>query len=123
MGTLSTAAKNAALDALLALIDAGAGAGKLKIRTSADADLVVMTLVDPAAAASASGGVLTLDFSPPITQAASGTGTHAKFVLTDDADTIHYTGTTGTGGGELNFDGATITSGQNVTVNSLTVNL
>lgn len=123
MGTLSTAAKNAALDALLALIDAGSNPGKLKIRTSGDSDLVVMTLVDPAAASSASGGVLTLDFSPAITEAATGTGTHAKFVITDDADTIHYTGTTGTGGGELNFDGATITSGQNVTVSSLTINM
>ena len=65
MSTLSTAARNAAVDAVTALVDGGAGAGKLKIKDSTTL-LAEITLEDPAFGA-----------------AASGTGTAASFPKSD----------------------------------------
>lgn len=108
---------NNGLDEITALVDSG-GTGKIKIRTAADADLWVANLASPSAPA-ASGGVLTWDFDPDISGAASATGTAAKFVLTNQADTVYVTGSVATSGADLNLDSVSITSGQTVTITSL----
>ena len=115
--TYSTAAKNARLDAVTALIDAGASPGKLKIGTTGMGTvLATFTLADPSAVA-ASGGVLTFDFDPDISATASATGTAAAATITDSADTVVISGlTVGTTGTDIVLDSTSITSGQTVTL-------
>jgi hypothetical protein len=108
-------ARTARMNEVLTLIDAGSGAGKLKILTSGDSLLVTFTLANPAG--SVSGDVLTLDFDPDLSATASGTGTAAKAIITDDADTTVVSGlTVGTSGTNVVLDSVSITSGQTVTL-------
>lgn len=120
--TYTTAAKNARLDAVRALIDAGAGAGKLKIRDASNVVLATLTLADPSAPA-ASGGVLTLDFDPDISDTsadASGTATNA--IITDSDDTTVISGlTVGVSGTDIVVDSVSITAGQTVTITAGTI--
>lgn len=118
MATLSTAARNAACDAIVDLCDAGAGAGKLVIRTSGDVEVATLTLSDPAFGAAATG----VATASAITSDASATGgTAAKFTLEDDSANAIITGTVGTSGAELNLSSTTIGAGATVAVSSFTV--
>ena len=58
--TLTTAAQNAAADAILGLIDAGAGAGTIELKSAASTvagtnEVATLTFSDPAFGAAASG--------------------------------------------------------------------
>lgn len=128
---LGNSAKNAMLNALRALIDAGSGAGTIKIYTAPKPSngaavtsqtlLAELTFSDPSAP-TAAGGVLTFD---PITgdssANASGTATWARisdsagnFVADlDVSDTL--------GSGELKLTTTTIVAGGTVNVTSGTV--
>ena len=118
--TYSTAAKNARLNAVVALIDAGTAAGKLKIRDASNNILATFTLADPCG--SVASGVLTLDFDPDISATASATGTANNAIVTDDADTTIISGlTVGTTGTEVVLTSASITSGQTVTIQTGTI--
>ena len=119
--TYSTAAKNARLDAVATLIDAGT-AGKLKIRDSGNVVLATLTLADPCASAAASG-VLTFDFDPDISDtSADATGTAANAIITDSADTTVISGlTVGTSGTDIVLDSVSITAGQTVTITAATI--
>lgn len=125
---IADAARNAATDAVVDRIDAGAGAGTLKIYSGtqpADADdaeagslLVTITLGDPAYGASAAGSAA-LSGTP--SAAASGTGTAGWFRVEDSTGANVFDGSvTGTGGGgDLELDNTSIASGQTVTITSL----
>ena len=121
--TYSTAAKNARLDAVATLIDAGAGAGKLEIGTTGMASiLATFTLADPSCAA-ASGGVLTFDFDPDISDtSADNSGTAAAARIRDSNNTDIITGlTVGTSGTDIVLDSVSITAGQTVTLATATI--
>lgn len=120
--TYTTAAKNARLDAVATLIDAGASPGKLKIRDGSNVVLATLTLADPCAAA-ASGGVLTFDFDPDISDSsADASGTAANAIITDSADTTVISGlTVGTSGTDIVLDSVSITAGQTVTITAGTI--
>lgn len=127
---VADAARNAAANAVVDLADAGAGAGTIKVYTGAqpaDADdaesgslLVTFTLNDPAFDAAASGAAA-LDVAPAISATASATGTAGYFRLEDSTGANVLDGACGSGSGELDLDNTSITSGQTVTINSLTV--
>lgn len=118
MAILSTAARNAACDAIVDLCDAGAGAGKLVIRTSGDVEVATLTLSDPAFGAAATG----VATASAITSDTSATGgTAAKFTLEDSTGAVVMTGTVGTSGAELNLSSTTIGAGATVAVSSFTV--
>ena len=119
--TYSTACKQARLEAVIAQIDAGAGAGKLKIRDSGNVVLATLTLADPCG--SASGGTLTFDFDPDISDAsADASGTAANAIITDSADTTIISGlTVGAGSGDIQLDSVSITAGQTVTITTGTI--
>lgn len=121
--TLSTSARNAACDAVVDLIDAGAGAGKLKLKASNDTLLCTITLNDPAFGAAATG-VATLDVDPALSGtglAAAGAGTAAtKFDLTDSDDNVIISGAVGVGSGEVQMDNNSIAENQTVNVTALT---
>jgi hypothetical protein len=120
--TYSTAAKNARLDAVAALIDAGASQGMLKIRDASNVVLATLILADPCAAAAASG-ILTFDFDPDISDtSADASGTAANAIITDSADTTVISGlTVGTTGTDIVLDSVDITAGQTVTITAATI--
>lgn len=127
---LSDAAQNAAVDAVVDLVDAGSGAGKLRIYTGAqpaDVDdaasgtlLVDIALADPAFGSAAAGAAALA--STPRSAAASATGTAGWFRILDSDNVARIDGniTATSGGGDIELDNTSIASGQTVNVNSLT---
>lgn len=126
---LSTIARNAAADAVVDLVDAGAGPGTLKIYTGAqpaDGDteatgtlLVSIPFDDPAFAA-ASGGTAAASDPDPVTAVASGTA--ASFVVEDSTGANVFNGSVSAtgGGGDLQLATTTITAGVAVDITSFT---
>lgn len=93
--------------------------GTLEIQTAADAVLVTFGL-------SASGGTIATDTWTLVfdasTVAATATGTAAKAVIKTAGGLAHITGlTVGTTGSDINLDSVSITSGQDVTLSSATL--
>lgn len=87
--------RDAQLDAIAALINAGSGPGLLRIYdgaqpADADDDITVQVLLaelefaDPVAAAPASAGVLTFDTIPDANAVATGTATWARVLDSDE---------------------------------------
>lgn len=120
--TLSTTARNAACDGLVDAIDAG-GAGTLKFYTAAFATLLA-TLTFSATAFGAAGAV-----TPGVATAATitadssadATGTAAVFRIASGGGTALIDGTVGTSGADINFNTVGWTSGDNISVSSLTI--
>lgn len=120
MATLSTAARNAACDAVVDLIDGGAGAGTIEFQTSGDVEVATLTFSDPAFGA-ASTGVAT---ASAITADSSATGgTIAKVVFKDSNGTVVITPTVGSGSGEIDLSSLTVGAGATVSLSSLTVTM
>lgn len=93
--------------------------GTLEILTAADAVLVTFGLSGSGGTVSTDTWTLALDAS---TVAASGTGTAAKAQIKTSGGSAHLTGlTVGTSGSNINLDSTSITSGQNVTLSSATL--
>lgn len=126
-------ARNAAVDGVVDLADAGAAAAHLKIYSgSQNADpsvdpvgtlLVNYTLSDPAFGAAASGSAA-LSGTPKSTTA-SAAGTAGCFVLEDSngANVLQGSVTATGGGGDLTLDNTSIASGQTVNITSLNVSI
>lgn len=111
------------LNAITALVDAGAGAGILEIGTTGMATtLATFTLSDPSAAA-ASANLLTFSGMPKSTTA-SAAGTAAAGRIRDSNNNDVITGLTVTatgGGGNITVDNTSIASGQTVNLTGFTV--
>lgn len=118
MATLSTAGRNAACDAVVDLLDAGAAAGTLVFRTSGDVEVATLTFSDPAFGA-ASTGVATASAITSDTSATGGTTT--KATLQDSDANIVITATVGTSGSDINLSSTAIGASDTVSVSSLTV--
>ncbi len=114
--THAAATRNSLADAVLA--DIGTS-GKLKIYTAAKGTLLA-ELALSATAGTVSGAVLTYG-SISDDASANATGTAAVMEVTTSADAEVYSGTvTATsGGGDLELDSLSITSGQTVSVSSM----
>lgn len=131
---ISDAAQNAAVNAVTALIDAGAGPGTLRIYSGAapgDADtaptgtlIVTITLQDPAYAA-ASAGTAALDVTPALSGTAVATATAGYFLIEDSNGVNIMMGdiTALGGGGELEIDDVTISTSQVVNLTGLNVSI
>lgn len=120
--TYSTAAKNARLQAVADLIDAGAGPGTLEIGTTGMGSvLATIPLADPCG--TVSGGVLTFDFTPAVEDtSADNSGTAAAARIKDSNGTSIITGlTVGTSGADIVLDSVTITAGQAVSLTAGTI--
>ena len=117
----STAARNAYLDAIDALINTGAGTAVLEFRTAADAEVATCNLNNPAFNA-ASGGTMTLDVTTADVKDTSATGNVtnvSKFVFKDRDGNVVITGTVaGDGSGEINLNSTLITAGAVVQIDS-----
>lgn len=120
--TLSTAARNAACNAVVDLIDAGSGAGNLKLYNSGETDLLCeITLNDPAFG-DAAAGVATLDAGSGLSGTGeSGVSANAvvgKFCDSDDNVVLEVdVGATGSGA-VIELDSVTIVDGATVTITS-----
>jgi hypothetical protein len=129
---LSTAARNAAVGAVAALVDADAGAGSIKIYTGAQPTsandpasgtlLATVVLADPAFGAAATGTVTGTD---PASATAVATGTAGWFRLSDNSgDTVFDGDVTATGGGgTLELSSVSITSGGAVDITALSITM
>jgi hypothetical protein len=115
--TYANDVKTDRMQAVVDQVDAGAGAGKLEIGTAAMASvLATFTLADPSG--TVSGGTLTWDFDPDISDtSADNTGTAAAARIRDSDNNDVVTGlTVGTSGTDIILDSVSITAGQTVTI-------
>ncbi|GAA3172580.1 hypothetical protein [Nonomuraea roseoviolacea] len=136
---INTAARNAAANAVAALVDGGSAAGKLRIYTGSQPAtpatapsgtlLAEFTLSDPAFAAAVAGAV-GLDTTPALTVAGLANGTAGWFRLLDSTEAagtglgvLDGSVTATGGGGDLTMNTTTISIGVNVTVNAGTVTM
>lgn len=126
MATLANAARSAACDAIVDLLDAGNEAARFLLTDTADGAgsvIATITLNDPAFGA-ASNGVASLDVDPVPSATASATDTAAGWALqsmNSGTPTTVLSGTIGTGSEDLDIDNTSVTSGQTVNITSLTV--
>jgi len=123
MATLSSAARSAACDGIVDLLDAGSGAGNFLLTDTAGgggSTLAEITLNDPAFGAAATG-VATLDIDPTLSATASADGTAAGWALRDSDDTVVISGDIGTGSQDLDIDNTSVTTGQTVNLGAITV--
>lgn len=129
---LSTAARNAAANAIIQLIDAGPAAGTLQLRTGgqpASANdpatgtlLATFTLADPAFGA-ALLGVATLDATPVLSTTGVADGTAGWFRIADSTGATVGDGVVGTSGQQLNFNTTTISIGVTVEISAGTATM
>ena len=104
-GAATTAAVNAACDAIVDLVDVS-GPGTIQLQTAASAEVATLTFANPAFGA-ASGGVAN---SNPIVSDSSATGSASavtKFVVYNGAATEVWNGTVAESGADLNIDDGT----------------
>ncbi len=129
---ISDAARNAACNAIVDLLDAGAGAPTIKVYTGTqptNADtaigaqtlLVTFTLDGTAAYGAASSGAAALDVSPAITATAVATGTAAWFRAADSAGNTVFDGSVGTSAADLVFNTTSIVNGNTCELTGHTV--
>lgn len=117
---ISTAARNAAANAIAALADAGPAAGTIQVRTGAQPAtandpatgtlLATFTLADPAFTA-AVAGVASLDATPPLTTTGVADGTAGWFRMLDSTGATVLDGTVGVAGQQLNLNTTTVSTG------------
>lgn len=131
---LSTASRNAAVNAITALVDADVGAGAIHVRTGgqpASANdpatgtlLASFVLADPSWGAAVTG-VATLDATPVLSTVGLADGTAGWFRMTDNSgDTVLDGSVTITaGGGQLELNTTTISTGSTVEITAGTLTM
>jgi hypothetical protein len=136
---ISVAARSAACDAVVDLIDGGSGAGVIRVYTGAKPAtpatsptgtlLAEFTCSDPAFGA-ASAGVATLDITPALTDTGITDGTAGYFRICDSTEAagtglgvVDGTVTATGGGGDLTLNSTTISTGVAVEVTSGTITM
>lgn len=118
--TLTTAARNAACDAIVDLVDGGTtdANGDLVIMTSGDVEVATLAMSNPAFGA-ASTGVATASAISDDTNATGGTAALHKIQNRDNTEI--WRGTVGSGSGDLDLSSVTIGAGDTVSVSSYTL--
>jgi hypothetical protein len=128
---ISTAARDAAADAVVDLVDAGAAAGTLQIRSGTQPAgpgsvasgtlLAELTLADPAFGAS-SGGVATLA-GTPLSVTAVADGTASWFRILDSDDVAIADGSVGVSSADLIVNTAAVSTGLDVEITDGTITM
>lgn len=120
MAILETAARNAACNSVVDLVDAGSANGALIFRTAASAEVAALEFSDPAFG-NAATGVATASAISPDTSATGGTTDRATFE--DSDENVVLTASVGTSGEDINLSSTTIGPGDTVSMSSLTVTM
>jgi hypothetical protein len=136
---VSTAARNAGVNAITALVDGGSGAGVLRIYSGSQPAgpgtspsgtlLAAFTLSDPAFAAASSGSAA-LDVTPAVATTGLAAGTATWFRLVDSTEAagtglgvVDGSVTATGGGGDLTLSTTTVSVGLDVEITSLSITL
>lgn len=130
---ISTTARNAACDAIVDLLDAGASFGKIRIydgtqpagpgtAVSTQVLLAEFTLEDPAFG-SAATGVATLDASPVLSTTGLAASTATWFRALDSNSVAYIDGSAGTSGTDIILNTATISVGVTVEISAGTITM
>jgi len=119
--THATAARNAAANAVVDLLDAGVtdANGDLVIMTSADVAVATLALTNPAFG-NAAAGVATANAISDDTNAAGGTAALFKLQDRDNVEVVRGTVTATGGGGDIELSSTNISAGDTVSISSLT---
>jgi hypothetical protein len=129
---INTSVRNAMVDAVKALIDAGSGAGKIRIYTGSQPATVAtaasgtlladIPFADPSFGATGTG-TAAADVTPVLTATAGNSGAAGWFRIldSDNNSLIDGTVTATGGGGDLTLATTTVTSGLSVSVTALTL--
>lgn len=120
MPTLSTAARNAACDAIVDLFDIGStnAAGQIEFQTSGNGEVATLPMSATAFGASASGTATAAAITSD-TNATGGTIDHAS--LQDRDETEIMSASCATSGADINLSSLSIGAGDTVSMSSLTV--
>lgn len=126
---LSTTARNAAADAVVGLLDAGAGPGKIELRTGAPPAtpqtaatgtlLATVVLADPASG-SASAGTDTIANPTAVTGVGDGQAGWARFLDSNNNVVMDADVTATGGGGSVTLSTTTISVGVTVDLDAIT---
>ena len=120
MPTITTAARNAACDAIVGLIDGGTGAGDLVFRTSGDVEVATCPFSATAFGNSATGTAT----AASITDDSSATGGTVSKATADDGDATEVIEfTVATSGQDIDISSTTVAASDTVSVSSLTVTM
>lgn len=122
--TLTTNARNAACDAIVDLVDAGAGAGTLEIKTAASTvagtnEAATLTFADPAFG-NAAVGVASLASAMTDDTSATG-GTATDYTVFDSNSAAVWQGAVSTSGSDLNLSSTSIGAGDTVSISTFTL--
>jgi hypothetical protein len=125
MATITPAARDAACNAIVDLLDAGSPPGNMIITTvsgGTGTTLATITLANPAFGAS-STGTATAGGVPLSDTSADATGTAAGFALRNAAGTAVISGSVDVAGNnpDIDIDNVSITAGQTINLTALTV--
>ena len=129
---LNTGPRNAIVDALVDLIDAGAGAGTIKIYTTGGGRpagpataitdqvlLATLTFSDPAFGAAGSGSATASAITSDTSADATGTATWARIADSNALAIVDVE--VGTTGADINFNSVAFTAGSTVAITAMTV--
>jgi hypothetical protein len=136
---ISTAARNAGVNAITALVDGGSGPGVLRIYSGSQPAgpgssatgtlLLAITLSDPAFA-SASSGSAAIDVTPALSTTGLAAGTAGYFRLCDSTEAagtglgvVDGSVTATGGGGDVTLSTTTVSIGLTVEITSLSLTL
>lgn len=120
---LTIAAKNAALDSVVDLIDVGSGAsGSLKIFNEANVELATLPLSSPAFGSANAGTVLANAVTSDSTVNA-GTASKFKVFNKDDSEIFSGVVTSTLGGGDLTLSNINLVVGDSVSVSSFSMTI
>ena len=121
--TLTTAARNAACDAIVDLLDAGAGAGYIELMlANGTTEVATLAMSDPAFGAAAAG-VATMDASPTVEDtSATGNAAAATIAIFKDSNGVEvFRCAVGTSGSDINLTNNVIAATEGVQLTSFTV--
>lgn len=117
----TTASGNAAVNAVVDLVDVGGGTAVISWTTSADAELCTTNLPNPSfGAAGASVAKQAALLGVPLTSSGASAGTVAKAVFKDRAGTEVFRCAVAVSASDINLSGVVMGAGETITISSLT---
>lgn len=116
MPTLATVARNAAVDAIVDLLDSG----DVRFETAADNEVATCTFA-ATAFGDAAAGTATANSITDDSDAAGGTIDHAKLRKSDTTEVMECTCSVTGGGGDIELTSLVIGAGDTVSITSMTI--